>query len=104
MTEPPPDFREEIDIVQIDPLLLERQRNRYASRGIALLILLNGIAALILLAGFSNLAPANQNAGKVVYAMISTILPRLIPHPCSVSTKKDQHALLPAGPMSILTE
>jgi hypothetical protein len=66
MTEPPPDFREEIDIVQIDPLLLERQRNRYASRGIALLILLNGIAALILLAGFSNLAPATQNAGKVV--------------------------------------
>jgi Collagen triple helix repeat (20 copies) len=70
MTEPPPDFREEIDIVRIDPLLLERQRGRYASRGIALLILLNGIAALILLAGFSNLAPATQNAGKVVYAML----------------------------------
>jgi collagen triple helix repeat protein len=70
MTEPPPDFREEIDIVRIDPLLLERQRTRYASRGTALLILLNGIAALILLAGFSNLAPATQNAGKVVYAML----------------------------------
>lgn len=66
----PPDFREEIDIVRIDPLLLERQRSRYASRGAALLILLNGLAALILLAGFSHLAPATGNAGKVVAAML----------------------------------
>jgi Collagen triple helix repeat (20 copies) len=70
MTEAPPDFREEIDIVRIDPLLLEKQRGRYASRGIALLILLNGIAALILLAGFSHLAPATGNADKVVAAML----------------------------------
>jgi hypothetical protein len=32
--EPPPDYREEVDIVRIDPLFLERQRNRYASRGV----------------------------------------------------------------------
>ena len=70
MTESPPDFREEIDIVRIDPLLLERERGRYASRGAALLILLNGLAALILLAGFSHLAPATGNAGKVVDAML----------------------------------
>ena len=56
--------------MRIDPLLLERQRGRYASRGAALLILLNGLAALILLAGFSHLAPATGNAGKVVAAML----------------------------------
>ena len=39
--EPPPDFREEVDIVRIDPLFLERQRNRYASRGVAFLVILN---------------------------------------------------------------
>jgi hypothetical protein len=70
MTEPPPDFREEVDLVNIDPLHLHRQRSRYASRGIAYLILLNGIAALVLLAGFSRLGPQTQNAGKVVYAML----------------------------------
>ena len=41
--EPTPDFREEIDIVRIDPLFLERQRNRYASRAVAFLVILNGI-------------------------------------------------------------
>jgi hypothetical protein len=42
--EPPPDYREEVDIVRIDPLFLERQRNRYASRAVAFLVILNGIA------------------------------------------------------------
>lgn len=68
MTEP--DFREEVDLVNIDPLYLHRQRSRYASRGIAYLILLNGIAALVLLAGFSRLGPQTLNAGKVVYAAL----------------------------------
>jgi hypothetical protein len=31
------DLREEVDIVRIDPLFLERQRNRYASRAVAFL-------------------------------------------------------------------
>jgi hypothetical protein len=65
-----PDFREEVDLVNIDPLYLHRQRSRYASRGIAYLILLNGIAALVLLAGFSRLGPQTLNAGKVVYAAL----------------------------------
>jgi hypothetical protein len=42
------------DIAGINPLFLERQRSRYASRGIAFLVLLNGIAALVLMA---NLIP-----------------------------------------------
>jgi hypothetical protein len=43
------DIREEVDIVRVDPLFLERQRNRYASRGVALVVLLNGVAAILLL-------------------------------------------------------
>lgn len=70
MTSPPPDYREELDVVSIDPLFLERQRSRYVSRGIAYLILLNGIAALVLLASLSQLAPQIEDARKVVDAML----------------------------------
>ena len=68
--EPPPDFREEVDIVRIDPLFLERQRNRYASRAVAFLVILNGIAALLLLANFARLSPQIENAPKVADAMV----------------------------------
>jgi Collagen triple helix repeat (20 copies) len=59
-----------IEDVEDDPLLLERQRNRYASRGVAYLILLNGIGALVLLASLAHLAPQIADAGKVVDAML----------------------------------
>jgi hypothetical protein len=68
--EPPPDFREEIDIVRIDPLFFERQRNRYASRGVAFLVILNGVAALLLLGHFVRLSPQIENAPKVADAMV----------------------------------
>jgi hypothetical protein len=68
--EPPPDYREEVDIVRIDPLFLERQRNRYAGRGVAFLVILNGIAALILLSNFLRLHPQVENAPKVAAAMV----------------------------------
>ena len=68
--EPPPDYREGVDIVRIDPLFLERQRNRYASRGVAFLVILNGIAALILLSNFLRLHPQVGNAPKVAAAMV----------------------------------
>ena len=68
--EPPPDFREEVDIVRIDPLFLERQRNRYASRGVAFLVILNGVAALLLLGNFVRLSPQIENAPKVADAMV----------------------------------
>jgi hypothetical protein len=45
------DSREEIDVVSVDPLFIERQRDKYASRGLAYIVLLNGIAALGLLVG-----------------------------------------------------
>ncbi|HLC08818.1 MAG TPA: hypothetical protein VJK06_05990 [Methyloceanibacter sp.] len=70
MTIPPPDYREELDIVRIDPLVLERQRARYANRGITFLALLNGVAALILLASLTQLAPQVEDASKVVGAML----------------------------------
>ena len=56
-----PDIKEEVDIVRIDPLFLERQRNRYASRAVAFLVILNGIAALLLLSNFVNLRPLTEN-------------------------------------------
>jgi hypothetical protein len=64
------DIREEVDIVRIDPLFLERQRNRYASRGVAFLIVLNGIAALLLLSNFLRLRPQIENAPRVADAMV----------------------------------
>lgn len=64
------DIREEVDIVRIDPLFLERQRNRHASRAVAFLIILNGVAALLLLANFLRLHPSIENAPKVADAMV----------------------------------
>ena len=55
------DIREEVDVVRVDPLFLERQRNRYASRGVALVVLLNGVAAIALLVA---LAQGVSTAGK----------------------------------------
>jgi hypothetical protein len=65
---PPPDYRE--DIVRIDPLFLERQRSRYASRGVAFLVILNGIAALLLLNNFLGLHPQVEHASRVARAMV----------------------------------
>ena len=74
--EPPPslreevDIKEEVDVVRVDPLFVERQRNRYASRGVAFLVILNGIAALLLLANFVRLSPKIANAPTVAAAMV----------------------------------
>ena len=68
MAEVPTRFREE---VEIDPLLLERQRARYASRAVGFLILLNGVAAIVLLAAISHLAPATAHPHGVVLAMLA---------------------------------
>jgi rare lipoprotein A len=64
------DHAEQVDVLGIDPLFLEKQRSRYASRGIAYLILLNGIAALILLMGVAHLSPQVEDAKRVVDAML----------------------------------
>ena len=64
------DIREEVDVVRIDRLSAERQRSRYASRGVAFLVILNGIAALLLLANFARLNPQVGNARTVAAAMV----------------------------------
>ena len=51
------DIREEVDVVRVDPLFLERQRNRYASRGVSLVVLLNGAAAILLLVALAQGVP-----------------------------------------------
>ncbi len=64
------DIREEIDVVSIDPLFLERQRNRYASRSVVLVVLLNGIAAIALLVGIAHGTSSAENAEKFANAMM----------------------------------
>ena len=47
------DIREEVDVIDLDPLYFEKQRSRYASRGVELIVLLNGLAAIALLVTLS---------------------------------------------------
>ena len=68
MSIPPADHREGLD--EVDPLILERQRRRYASRAIAYLVLLNGVAALILLATLPKLAAQVPEPRGIVDAML----------------------------------
>jgi hypothetical protein len=63
------DVKEELDVVSIDPLFLERQRNRYASRGVAYVVLLNGIAAITLLVALAH-ASTGQNIKPFADAMM----------------------------------
>ena len=73
MTVPPGpkiDIREEIDRLSIDPLFLERQRNRYASRGVGLVVLLNGIAAIALLVGIAHGTSSAESTERFADAMM----------------------------------
>ena len=55
------ELREEVDLVSIDPLFIERQRNRYASRAVAYVVWLNGLAAIAVLIGLMHATlPADQ--------------------------------------------
>ena len=65
MSLPPVDYRDELD-----PIPLERQRGRYASRAIGYLVLLNGVAALILLGSLSRLAKHVPEPLMLVDAML----------------------------------
>jgi hypothetical protein len=65
MSLPPVDYGEELD-----PISLERQRRRYASRAIGYLVLLNGVAALILLASLSRWAKHIPEPLLLVDAML----------------------------------
>ena len=65
MSLPPVGYGEELD-----PIPLERQRRRYASRAIAYLVLLNGVAALILLGNLSRFAKHVPEPLMLVDAML----------------------------------
>lgn len=54
---------------RLDPLFLERERNRFAARALAFLIVLNGAAALILLSILAR-APENSVDAKYATAML----------------------------------
>jgi hypothetical protein len=64
------DVREEIDVVTIDPTFLETQRNRYASRGVALIVLLNGVAAIALLVALALGSQTADSADRFGEAML----------------------------------
>jgi hypothetical protein len=55
------EVREEVDVVSFDPLFIERQRNRYASRAVAYVVWLNGLAAIGLLIALAHASlPADE--------------------------------------------
>jgi hypothetical protein len=57
----PIEVRKEVDVVSVDPLFIERQRNRYASRAVAYVVWLNGLAAIAVLIGLAHASlPADQ--------------------------------------------
>jgi hypothetical protein len=70
MTAPPIEVREGIDVVSVDPLFVERQRNRYASRAVAYLVWLNGLAAIGLLIGLLYATPPADEVKRFADAML----------------------------------
>lgn len=54
---------------RLDPVFLERERNRFAARALAFLVLLNGAAALVLLSILAG-APESTVESKVAAAML----------------------------------
>jgi hypothetical protein len=72
----PPGFREEVDIkeeinvVRLDPLFIERQRDRYASRGVAYVVLLNGLAAIALLISLAHGTLSAESTRRFADAMM----------------------------------
>ena len=64
------DIREEVGVIGFDPAFYERQRSRYASRGVALVVLLNGIAAIALLVVLGNAEVNGPRAASLASAMV----------------------------------
>jgi hypothetical protein len=65
MSSPSADYPE-----RLDPILLERQRRRYASRAIVYLVLLNCVAALLILGSLIHLAGEVPAPRKMADAML----------------------------------
>jgi hypothetical protein len=63
----PPD---RLDVVRVDPFFNEKQRNQYASRGVAFIVLLNGAAAIVLLAILALPSPSTAGLKAIADAML----------------------------------
>jgi lysylphosphatidylglycerol synthetase-like protein (DUF2156 family) len=63
-------IREELDVVRVDPFFIEGQRNQYANRGVALIVLLNGAAAIVLLAILAQPLPSTEGLKAIADAML----------------------------------
>jgi hypothetical protein len=64
------EVREGVDVVSVDPLFIERQRNRYASRAVAYVVWLNGLAAIGLLIGLTSASPPADEVKRFADAML----------------------------------
>jgi hypothetical protein len=64
------DTREELAVVSVDRVFIEGERNTYASRGVALIVLLNGIGAMVLLALLAQNLPTPNNVKAFADAMM----------------------------------
>jgi hypothetical protein len=63
-------IRKELDVVRVDPFFVERERNQYANRSVAFIVLLNGAAAIILLAILAQPLPSTEGVKAIADAMI----------------------------------
>jgi hypothetical protein len=64
------EVREEVDVVSVDPLFIEKQRNRYASRAVAYVVWLNGLAAIALLIALAHASLPADQAKRFADAML----------------------------------
>ena len=51
-----------LDVIRVDPFFVEGERNQYANRGVAFIVLLNGAAAIVLLAILAQPLPSTDKA------------------------------------------
>src|SRR5262249_52425902 len=66
----PIEVREEIDVVSVDPLFVERQRSRYAGRALAYVVWLNGLAAIALLIGLAHATLPAEEVKRLADVML----------------------------------
>jgi hypothetical protein len=64
------EVREEVGVVSFDPLFLERERNRFASRAVAYVVWLNGLAAIALLIALTYASLPADEAKRFADAML----------------------------------
>jgi outer membrane biosynthesis protein TonB len=64
------DTKEKLAVVSVDRVFIEGERNTYASRGVALIVLLNGIGAMVLLALLAQNLPSPNNVEALADAMM----------------------------------